>query len=574
MSVRFKILGIAVVLLAVFAATTMLSTSGMYGVKGELGGIVAYHIPLSAKLSELDVLTFEYELNLHRLMQAPGSLPAMEARQKVIHDRIAAIFPESDVLLQRAMLDEANDVSDRLLLAEISGALAGMAKRGPEFLKLGDRILEEIRRGRTADARRDLEGFSAWYEVFGPDLAALRKKNSHLSEVSLQETEDQSTSIIRLNGILFVVAALVGLGVFGFFTYELYRAFECLIEGARKVESGELTVQLPVTSHDELGQLTEAFNRMAAELRSKEQIRDTFGKFVDPRIVATLLSGQAGGSTLAERRPVTIFFSDIKRFTAISELLTADTIVRLLNAYFTAMTRIVQERKGIVDKYIGDAVMAFWTTPFCAEEAHAAEACLAALAQQEALVEFRSHLSELTGLRRNTPDFRIRIGLATGDAVVGTIGSDTVRSFTVIGDTVNLASRLESANKIYGTAILASEDTIRKAQRAVEAREVDLVVVAGKTEPIRVFEVLSAGGKPDVAGGEARAAFKLGLTYYRTCAWDEAEKSFRQCLELCPEDGPSRAFLARLPALRNNPPGPTWSGAWDLTAGRPWQHPA
>ena len=574
MSVRFKILGVAVVLLAVFAVTTMLSTSGMYGVKGELGGIVAYHIPLSAKLSELDVLTFEYELNLHRLLQAPASLATTEQRQRVIHDRIAGIFPESDALLRRAMVDEANDVSDRLLLAEISGALEGMAKRGPEFLALGEKVLDEIRRGRGADARRDLEGFSAWYEVFGPDLAALRKKITHLSEMSLAETEDQSNGIIRLNGILFVVAALVGLGVFGLFGYELFRAFHLLIEGARKVAGGELTVQLPVTSHDELGQLTEAFNRMAAELRTKEQIRDTFGKFVDPRIVATLLSGQAGGSSLAERRPVTIFFSDIKQFTAISELLTADTIVRLLNAYFTAMTRIVQERKGIVDKYIGDAVMAFWTTPFCPAEAHAAEACLAALAQQEALVEFRSHLSELTGLRRNTPDFRIRIGLATGDAVVGTIGSDTVRSFTVIGDTVNLASRLESANKIYGTSILASEETIRAAQRAVEARELDLIVVAGKTEPVRVFEVLSAGGKLDSTDGEARAAFQNGLAYYRTCSWDEAERSFRQCVELCPADGPSHAFLARLPALRSNPPGATWTGAWDVTTSMPWQHPA
>ncbi len=571
MSVRFKILGVAVVLLLVFAVTTMLSTSGIYRVNREIGGIVAYHIPLSSKLSELDVLTFEYELNLHRLLQDRSHLEQTELRQKVVRDRIASIFPESDALLQRAMTDEANDVSDRVLIAEINGSFQHLSVRGPEFLALGDRVLSEIRQSQMDQARRDIDGFAAYYQVFGPDLAAVRKKLMRLSEVSLEETGEQSTSIIRLNGVLFVVAALVCLGIFGLFSFELYRAFHRLIDGTKKVESGELTIQLPVTSHDELGQLTEAFNRMAAELRTKEQIRDTFGKFVDPRVVATLLSGQAANAPLAERRPVTIFFSDIKQFTSISELLTADTIVRLLNAYFTSMTRIVQTRKGIVDKYIGDAVMAFWTTPFCAAEAHAAEACLAALAQQEALIEFRTHLADLTGLRRNTPDFQVRIGLATGDAVVGTIGSETVRSFTVIGDTVNLASRLESANKVYHTSILASEETIRDARGAVESREVDQVVVAGKTEPIRVFEVLSHSGALSPGLEAVRTQYKHALASYRAAKWDEAEAGFRKCLELSPNDGPSRSFLDRLPGMRVKPPRPDWAGAWDLTAGQPWQ---
>ena len=201
-----------------------------------------------------------------------------------------------------------------------------------------------------------------------------------------------------------------------------------------------------------------------------------------------------------------MFFSDIKAFTELSEQLTADVIVRLLNAYFTAVTRIIRERNGIVDKYIGDAVMAFWTPPFAPGESHAEEACLAALAQQAALTDFRRELSNVTGLRRDVPDFRVRMGLATGEVVVGTIGSDTTKSYTVIGDIVNGASRLEVVNKVYGTSILVSGDTMRLAQNAVEARELDLLLVAGN----RADSGLRAdGGRRRARTRDGRAARRL-----------------------------------------------------------------
>jgi len=133
----------------------------------------------------------------------------------------------------------------------------------------------------------------------------------------------------------------------------------------------------------------------------------------------------------------------------------------------------------VIDKYTGDAVIAFWTPPFSAGDDHASDACLAALAQQEAIIALRAQLPEITGMRRNPPILMIRMGIATGEAVVGTIGSAAARSYTVIGDTVNLASRLESINKLYGTSIILSEETFRLAQQVVEARELDLITVGG-----------------------------------------------------------------------------------------------
>ena len=142
-------------------------------------------------------------------------------------------------------------------------------------------------------------------------------------------------------------------------------------------------------------------------------------------------------------------FSDIKHFTGISEQLTASTIVHLLNEYFGAVAKVIHGHRGIVDKYIGDAVMAFWVPPFLAGDDRARDACAAALAQQEAIVALQTRLPEITSMRRNAPELVVRMGIATGEAVVGTIGSESAGSYTVIGDSVNLASRLEGVNKVY-----------------------------------------------------------------------------------------------------------------------------
>src|SRR5262249_9144766 len=152
-----------------------------------------------------------------------------------------------------------------------------------------------------------------------------------------------------------------------------------------------------------------------------------------------------------ERRVLTVMFSDIQGFSAISEQLTASVIANLLNRYFTVATDAVRGRNGVVDKYIGDSLMAFWAAPFSAGDSHASDACLAALDLQEALKALREDLPQILGLRRQVPPFVVRTGLATGEVVLGTIGAPTAKSFTVIGDAVNLASRLEAVNKIYGT---------------------------------------------------------------------------------------------------------------------------
>jgi len=192
---------------------------------------------------------------------------------------------------------------------------------------------------------------------------------------------------------------------------------------------------------------------------------------------------------------MTILFCDMKGFTALGEGMTPAALVNVLNRYITLMSEPVRHNNGIIDKYIGDGIMAFWGPPFTGTEDHSGLACLAALDQLAGVAGFRAELPELTGLRHGLPEVDIRIGVATGDVVVGNIGSEQTRNYTVIGDTVNLASRLEGANKTYGTRVLISEGTYRFAADLVETREIDQVLVVGKTESQRIFELLGRKGE-------------------------------------------------------------------------------
>ena len=210
--------------------------------------------------------------------------------------------------------------------------------------------------------------------------------------------------------------------------------------------------------------------------------------------------------------------------------------------------------------------MAFWCAPFSTGDEHALDGCRAALAQIQALADVRRRLPEITGLRRDTPDLVVRMGIASGEAVVGTIGSPNARSYTVIGDTVNVASRLEGVNKVYDTSIVIAEDTYRLARHAIEARELDIVTVAGKSEPVRIYELLAETGGLDSTAAELRETFAQGLDAYRQQNWDTAAAQFELCRRLVPNDGPSRIYLERVAHLRGNPPPPDWDGVWRLAA--------
>jgi class 3 adenylate cyclase len=336
-----------------------------------------------------------------------------------------------------------------------------------------------------------------------------------------------------------------------------------LLAGTREVEAGRLDGSIAVTTHDEIGQLSTAFNRMVEQLRHKKQIQETFGRYIDPRIVAGLIDQRGLAATEGQRRVMTVMFCDMKGFTALSEGMTPQGLVRIMNHYLTTMSEPIHNNRGIIDKYIGDAIMAYWGPPFIDADDQARFACLAAVDMIGRIGTLRKELPELLGVRAIPAECDLRIGIATGEALVGSIGSEFMMSYTVMGDTVNLASRLETANKLYGTHALIAEDTVSKAGPDIEFREVDRLIVVGQSRPQVVFELMGRKGELTPRQSLLRTHYAEGLAAYRASRWDEARNAFKAALDAEPGDGPAAALLSRIEDLQKNPPA-GWDGAWRL----------
>jgi adenylate cyclase len=299
--------------------------------------------------------------------------------------------------------------------------------------------------------------------------------------------------------------------------------------------------------------------RFFSEEREKRRARETFSRFLAPAIVEDVLSKGGEVQLGGDKRVLTVVFSDIRGFTTISEKLDPHVLLELLNEYLTPMTDIVvSDHQGTLDKYIGDAIMAFWGAP-TPQPDHALRACRAALSMLERLGTLRARWKE-----RGLPDIDIGIGINTGPMSVGFVGSqDRFYNYTVLGDAVNLASRLEGANKEYGTRIILGPATYEDVKDAVVVRELDLVRVKGKREPVHIYELLAlAPGTPELAAFVER--FRWGLSAYAAQRWDEAMARFREADALRGGDPTSRKYVERCEAMRREPPGPEWDGVFQM----------
>ncbi len=289
------------------------------------------------------------------------------------------------------------------------------------------------------------------------------------------------------------------------------------------------------------------------EEREKRKIRDAFGLYLSPSL-ARLVSERPETLALGgDKRDLTVLFSDIRGFTTISEQLDAEMLVELLNHFLGEMTDVIFANDGMLDKYIGDAIMAVWGAPLPQTD-HAARACRAAL-QMVA----RLQTLEEKWVQRGWPVLHIGVGLNSGPMVVGNMGSARRLSYTVIGDNVNLGSRLEGLTKMYGSQIIASEATVQAAGDTVVARELDLVRVKGKRLPVRIFEIVAPGDERP-AWTPLLERFTAGLTAYRGRRWDEAIAAFESVAELRANDGPAQLYIQRCRDMQITPPPATWDG--------------
>lgn len=293
------------------------------------------------------------------------------------------------------------------------------------------------------------------------------------------------------------------------------------------------------------------------EERKKKQLRSTFSKYVSPAIVDEILKDPANIELGGRKQRMTVFFSDLRNFTTISEKLQATELSDVLNLYLTPMTNLVFKYKGTLDKYIGDAVMAFFGAPIGYPD-NAAFACRCALASIAELDNIRKTIdTKFPG--KNIP-IEIGIGINTADVSVGNMGSDIVRSYTVMGDGVNLASRLEGITKEYSVKIVISEFTHAEIGTQFTCRELDNVRVKGKLKPVKIFELISEGAPKEAAVSQLLDCYNQGLAMFNAKDFGAAKSFFTKGLEFNADDGPCQLYIERCDYYLENPPPADWDG--------------
>ena len=294
------------------------------------------------------------------------------------------------------------------------------------------------------------------------------------------------------------------------------------------------------------------------EEREKKKIRGAFQYYLTSSVINEMLKDPDKLKLGGDKKDLTVLFSDIRGFTTISEKMTPEELVALLNEYLTTMTNQVFHHDGLLDKYMGDAIMAVFGAPLDQPD-HALRGCRTALAMMEELRKLQEKWKA-----EGRPVFDIGVGLNSGDMVVGNMGSEMRFDYTVMGDMVNLGSRLEGTNKEYGTNIIISEFTYEKVKDAMCCRELDGVRVKGKLKPVKIYELLGEK-KDEAAFKDLLEGFARGLSLYREAKWDEAIAAFQGVLASRPNDYPSKMYVERCKNLKENPPAEPWDGVFVMT---------
>lgn len=573
LSLWHKIVGLITILLFVMLLVSIFSHVTTLEAHDDIQDLNATLLPIVKRLSKIEVHSLRQGIHYERAMR-----PGRDADAQAIRARELAIFKSLGEQTRKEItavgsltsdaLTKVQDVDDAIELARIESKLQTISKNHKAFEDVALEILSEAEQTDPKILADRIERLEKQEDQLFEGLALIIFR---MDDFVIQQArkvvlfDKQRTSLSwQLLGVA-IIAFLLGTILATLVTRRILEPIHSLRRSASAVAQGELDIEVKSRSSDEIGELANAFNQMVEGLRERESIKETFSSYVDPRIAGHLLSPGNEDSD-GDRRVMTVFFSDMEGFTSISEQLTPKALVKLINHYLADMSAPIQEEDGIIDKFIGDAIMAYWGPPFVRDQDQAILGCRAGLACLEKIPLFQEQVPEITGLRRDAPTIRVRIGLATGPVLIGNIGSRKIRNYTLMGDTVNLAARLEGACKAYGVSMLISEATADAVRSHILLREIDSIAVKGKTEPSRIFQPLGLVADADAAQEGSREAFETGLEAYRAQDWTRARRAFGECTIDDASDPAARIFLDRIDVLEQEPPGKDWDGVWRLTS--------
>ncbi|MBN2324957.1 MAG: adenylate/guanylate cyclase domain-containing protein [Spirochaetes bacterium] len=376
-------------------------------------------------------------------------------------------------------------------------------------------------------------------------------------EVWAREVTEYRRSILLVAGIVSVIAFVLSVTVYLLVTENMViKAIKKFSKGVIEIARGNFSFHVNITRNDEIGDLATTFNSMADGLKERDLVKDLFGKYVQKEVAERALKSEIklGG----EKQEGTVLFSDIRSFTTISEGLDPETLVSMLNRYFTVMVDNIILCKGVLDKYIGDALMVHFGILGDADSS-ADNAVRAAIGMMESLHEFNSGQESL-----GRPEISIGVGIHTGDLVAGNIGSPNRMEYTVIGDTVNLASRAEGLTKLFGASIVITQATYAALKKpdSYLIRPLDLIVVKGKTKPVQMYEVFDADDEEKRnLKRKTGDTLQRAVALYRKMNFNEAKKIFGELTAINPEDRLLSYFSDLCDYFTENPPPEGWDGS-------------
>jgi adenylate cyclase len=492
------------------------------------------------------------------------SIPPLEEDDDKTNDVILVIMIKLEIILDAF---KKSGITETFM---VSGDGTVIAHHDPKLVLGGKNLIENpIVRGmlssQTTNGQQSFEG-----EDGRRYLGSFQKLKYRFSNIGIISSipEDKAFEAVyeiqERNIYIMIISLCISLVVIVIFAKSLSSPILSLLDETVKISKGMFKLNIQRTTNDEVGILTDYFITMAKGLEEREKVKSILGSMIDPVVVQEAMNDLVALKRGSEKT-ITAFFSDVAGFSNISEQLKSVDLASLLNEYLSAMTLILQKHNGVLDKYIGDAIVGIFGAPVDVSN-HSIKACHASLQMIAKLSELREYWVKNNLYSKEAQEMDVRIGLNTGPAKVGFMGTDNMGSFTMMGDTVNLAARLEAAGKDYGVNILISEMIKDNIQNEFFIRELDLVRVKGKNEPVKLYELISTAS--DIPGN-----LKESTEIYQEAFKNYLNRDFSNAIILLNEsikargkkDKAAKMIIERCETYIKEPPSESWDGVYTRT---------
>tara|TARA_E500000331_G_scaffold237814_1_gene228160 strand:- start:701 stop:2506 length:1806 start_codon:yes stop_codon:yes gene_type:complete len=570
-SVRSKIMGIAMGMLILFLIISSFSTFRLLHIKHELMDLSRYTIPIIDTVSLMRVYVFKQEIHLQRLFKYYEQVPLKNQKIENESQKYRMLLATVNHLQKKAQqlandgIANAKISSDADIYRNVLKVLATVIAKYRQVNDHGLDIIAALAKGNAQAARTSQGKLDEEVNDLNEHIETLSHDLGKITSASISAAESHEEDVFWLAVSATGLAVFLGL-FFGIATTAKFTGpIRDLSKKMAQVDDGNLSVELMIRSNDEIGQLSSSFNTMIEELRLKAHIEETFGKYVDPRVVEKMISSINPGETEGERRSMTVMFAGIAGIENLNTEIEPEALTKFYNEYLELIGSPLSENQGVLDKFIGTVMMGFWGKPFTGSDEHAD----LALKTASDLIASKSDIEELLsrhlGKKTNTPKSVLTIGVATGEMIVGNMGSPSSMAFTVMGDVVNNASRLKGASKQFGVPLLCSEETLKAAGDSHHFREVDKILAMGMDSPMGVYEYLPKLPAYEAYKSETLKLYSDGLAAYRSGDWAAARKLWDIFAKIVPGDKAVKIMSARLDKLEIDG-AQDWNGVWQMNS--------